>query len=43
MTWPDDIVGRHTARKAVTLLLDTDTFDSDKVDSIIGDLIRDLR
>ncbi|MFH9424031.1 serine hydrolase domain-containing protein [Streptomyces sp. NPDC017529] len=30
-------------RRAVTLLIGSETFDSDKVDSIIGDLIRDLR
>ncbi|NUW35688.1 beta-lactamase family protein [Nonomuraea sp. SMC257] len=30
-------------QRAVTLLIGTDTFDSDDVDSIIGDLIRDLR
>ncbi|WP_328609003.1 beta-lactamase family protein [Amycolatopsis sp. NBC_00345] len=30
-------------RRAVTLLIDTDKYDSDAVDSIIGALIRDLR
>ncbi|MFH8983997.1 hypothetical protein [Streptomyces varsoviensis] len=27
----------------VTLLIGSETFDSDRVDSIIGDLVRDLR
>ncbi|MGW7550014.1 serine hydrolase domain-containing protein [Streptomyces sp. WAC 06725] len=30
-------------RRAVTLLIGSETFDSDRVDAIIGDLIRDLR
>ncbi|WP_063713872.1 serine hydrolase domain-containing protein [Amycolatopsis nigrescens] len=30
-------------QRAVTLLINTDTFNSDVVDSVIGDLIRDLR
>ncbi|OKI01398.1 D-alanyl-D-alanine carboxypeptidase [Streptomyces sp. CB02923] len=30
-------------KRAVTLLIGSESFDSDKVDSIIGDLIRDLR
>ncbi|MEV0275661.1 serine hydrolase domain-containing protein [Streptomyces sp. NPDC050610] len=30
-------------RRAVTLLIGSETFDSDRVDAIMGDLIRDLR
>ncbi|WP_214414713.1 hypothetical protein [Sphaerisporangium fuscum] len=39
-TWA---IARYCASRAVTLLIDTDEFDSARVGSIIGDLIRCLR